>query len=141
MIMLYGDHYGISNSENNNLANILGKNPDDWNNFDNAQLQRVPLMFNIPGIKNGHVSHTYGGEIDVLPTLMHLLGINTKNYIQFGTDLFSDQHDSVVAFRDRDWVTPDYTGINGNIYSNKTGKLISPNKQQDKKNLVKFKIK
>nr|WP_251067933.1 LTA synthase family protein [Apilactobacillus xinyiensis] len=132
MIMLYGDHYGISNSENNNLANILGKNPDDWNNFDNAQLQRVPLMFNIPGIKNGYVSHTYGGEIDVLPTLMHLLGINTKNYIQFGTDLFSSQHDSVVAFRDRDWITPDYTGINGNIYSNKTGKLISPNKKQTK---------
>ena len=131
VIVLYGDHYGISNSENKNLAKVLGKNSDNWNDFDNAQLQRVPLIINIPGQKNGYISKKYAGEIDVLPTLMHLLGISTKRYVQFGTDIFSSRHDQLVAFRDQDWVTPTYTYTNHDLYLNSTGQLISnPNKQQ-----------
>lgn len=129
IVVLYGDHYGISNSENTNLAKVLGKNPDDWNDFDNAQLQRVPLMFNMPGTKGGHISHTYGGEIDVLPTLLHLLGIGTKHYIQFGTDLFSKNHDTVVAFRNEDWVSEKYTCLSDVVYDNKTVQELHPNKK------------
>ncbi|WP_056998406.1 LTA synthase family protein [Fructilactobacillus fructivorans] len=129
VIVLYGDHYGLSNSENTSLAPLLGKDPNNWNDFDNAQLQRVPFMINMQGIKNGHVDHTYGGEIDVLPTLMHLLGISSKKYIQFGTDLFSKHHDQVVAFRNRDWVSPEYTSVNGTVYDNKTQKVIHPDKK------------
>lgn len=131
LIMIYGDHYGISDSENTNLASVLGKDADDWTDFDNAQLQRVPLMFVIPG-SGGHggIYNTYGGEIDVLPTLLHLLGISTKRYIQFGTDLFSSQHDQVVAFRNHDFVTPKYTSIKNQIYDNSTGKLAKLTKKQ-----------
>lgn len=133
IIMIYGDHYGISNSENKNLASVLGKNADDWTDFDNVQMQRVPLMFVIPG-SGGHggIYSTYGGEIDVLPTLLHLLGISTKRYIQFGTDLFSSQHDQVVALRNQDFVTPKYTSISGKIYLNLTGKLAKLTKQEKK---------
>ena len=133
IIMIYGDHYGISNSENKNLASVLGKNADDWTDFDNVQMQRVPLIFVIPG-SGGHggIYSTYGGEIDVLPTLLHLLGISTKRYIQFGTDLFSSQHDQVVALRNQDFVTPKYTSISGKIYLNSTGKLAKLTKQEKK---------
>ncbi|SDM90909.1 LTA synthase family protein [Limosilactobacillus mucosae] len=133
IIMIYGDHYGISNSENKNLASVLGKNADDWTDFDNVQMQRVPLMFVIPG-SGGHggIYSTYGGEIDVLPTLLHLLGISTKRYIQFGTDLFSSQHDQVVALRNQDFVTPKYTSISGKIYLNSTGNLAKLTKQEKK---------
>lgn len=132
MIVLYGDHYGISDSENKNLAKALGKNPDDWTDYDNAQLQRVPLIINLPGTKHGYVSNKYAGEIDVLPTLMHLLGISTKRYVQFGTDIFSKQHDQVVAFRNQDWVSPSFTSVSGDIYSNKTGQLMKLTKRQKK---------
>lgn len=133
IIMIYGDHYGISNSENKNLASVLGKNADDWTDFDNVQMQRVPLMLVIPG-SGGHggIYSTYGGEIDVLPTLLHLLGISTKRYIQFGTDLFSSQHDQVVVLRNQDFVTPKYTSISGKIYLNSTGKLAKLTKQEKK---------
>jgi len=64
------------------------------------------------------------------------MGISSKRYIQFGTDLFSSQHDQVVAFRDQDFVTPNYTSISGVIYKNSTGKVINPTgklkKQLDK---------
>ena len=134
IIMIYGDHYGISNSENTSLASVLGKNPDDWNDFDNAQLQRVPLMFVIPNSGgHGHIDHTYGGEIDVLPTLLHLLGISSKRYIQFGTDLFSKQHSQVVAFRNQDFVTPRYTVISGTVYDNRTGKEAKLTKKQQER--------
>ncbi|EEU30307.1 glycerol phosphate lipoteichoic acid synthase 1 [Limosilactobacillus coleohominis 101-4-CHN] len=123
IIMIYGDHYGISNSANKSLASVLGKSADTWTDFDNAQLQRVPMMFVIPG-SGGHggISHTYGGEIDVLSTLLHLLGISSKRYIMFGTDLFSSKHSQTVAFRNHDFVTPKYTSISGTIYDNQTGK-------------------
>ena len=126
IVLLYGDHYGISNSENNSLAKVLGVNPDKWNDYDNAKVQRVPLMINSQNFKHGHIDHTYGGEIDFLPTLMHLIGINSKPYVQFGTDLFSSHHDQVVPFRNRDWVTPKYTSVGSTVYSTKTGQVIHP---------------
>lgn len=125
LIILYGDHYGISDTRNLKLAPLLGKSASTWDSFDDAQMQRVPLMIHIPGDNNGGVQHQYGGEIDFLPTLLHLLGINSEKYIQFGTDLFSPEHNQVVAFRNDNFVTPKYTVIGNTIYENSTGKIIT----------------
>ncbi|MHC9536313.1 LTA synthase family protein [Dellaglioa sp. BT-FLS60] len=125
MIVLYGDHYGISDSRNVKLAQLLGKSSETWSSFDNTQLQRVPFMLHIPGTKNGGVQKQYGGEVDVLPTLLHLLGIDSSSYVQFGTDLFSKNHDQTVAFRNENFITPDYTVLDSNIYDNATGKEVT----------------
>ncbi|EME3495479.1 LTA synthase family protein [Enterococcus faecium] len=124
IFVIYGDHFGISNTDNKDLASALGKDPDTWDEFDNAQMQRVPLMIHMPGYTKGTVNHEYGGEIDVLPTLLHLLGIDDKDYLHFGTDLLSSQHDQVVAFRNGNFVTPKYTVLGGKAYNNQTGKII-----------------
>ena len=124
IFVIYGDHFGISNTDNKDLASALGKDPDTWNEFDNAQMQRVPLMIHMPGYTKGSVNHEYGGEIDVLPTLLHLLGIDDKDYLHFGTDLLSPQHDQVVAFRNGNFVTPKYTVLGGKVYNNQTGEII-----------------
>ncbi|WP_125770201.1 LTA synthase family protein [Companilactobacillus furfuricola] len=128
MIVLYGDHYGLSNSQNPALAPLLGASSEDWNDFDNAQLQKVPFMIHMKGLKGG-IDHTYGGEIDVLPTILHLAGINTKSYIEMGTDLLSKQHNSIVAFRNKNFITPRYTVLRNadgdkDVYLNKTGELV-----------------
>ncbi len=124
IFVIYGDHFGISNTDNKDLASALGKDPDTWDEFDNAQMQRVPLMIHMPGYTKGLVNHEYGGEIDVLPTLLHLLGIDDKDYLHFGTDLLSPQHDQVVAFRNGNFVTPKYTILGGKAYNNQTGEII-----------------
>lgn len=125
MVVLYGDHYGISNSRNVKLAKLLGKSSETWSSFDNTQMQRVPFMVHIPGINNGGVQPEYGGEVDVLPTLLHLLGQDSSSYVQFGTDLFSKTHDQTVAFRNENFITPDYTVLDSTIYDNTTGKEVT----------------
>lgn len=136
VIVLYGDHYGISNTRNKSLATMLGKTAETWTDYDNAQMQRVPYMIHIPGQQNGGVNHTYGGEIDALPTLLHLLGVDTSNYMQLGQDLLSPQHEQLVGLRDGDYLTPDYTSYGGKLYRNSDGtEVTSPDatlKVQDK---------
>lgn len=121
VVLFYGDHYGISGNHKPAIAKLLGKK--NFNNFDNAQFQRVPLMIHMPGLKGG-INHTYGGEIDVLPTLMNLMGISNKGYIQFGSDLLAKNRRQIVAFRNSDFVTPQYTKVGSTYYDTSTGKAI-----------------
>lgn len=122
MIMLYGDHYGISGNHHKASAQLLNK--DSFNNFDNLQFQRVPLMFHMPGLKGG-INHTYGGEIDVRPTLFNLLGINDQNMIQFGHSLLAKNAPQIVAQRNGDFITPKYSKVEGSYYYTKSGKRVT----------------
>nr|WP_245328726.1 LTA synthase family protein [Lactobacillus colini] len=145
MIVLYGDHYGLSDSEYTALAPLLGRSASSWSEYDTIQEQKVPFMIHMAGLKGG-INNELGGEIDVLPTLLHLLGVNTKNYIQFGSDLLSPQHRQVVIFRNGTIVTPDYIivggkGTKGTVYNNRNGQRITKftPKQKEKINkLAKF---
>src|SRR5690606_19196690 len=92
IIIRYGDHYGISENHNKAMEKVLGK---EVNAFESTGLQRVPLFIRVPGIEGG-VNHEYTGQIDLLPTLLHLLGTETKDYLHFGTDLLSEQHDDLI---------------------------------------------
>lgn len=122
LIMLYGDHYGISGNHHKASAQLLNK--DSFNNFDNLQFQRVPLMFHMPGLKGG-INHTYGGEIDVRPTLFNLLGINDQNMIQFGHSLLAKNAPQIVAQRNGDFITPKYSKVEGSYYYTKSGKRVT----------------
>lgn len=120
MVVFYGDHYGISDNHKKAMSKITGiKN---FNDFDNAQYQRVPFMIHMDGLKGG-INHTYGGEIDVLPTLLNLLGVDDSNNIQFGSDLLSPEHSQLVAFRNGNFVSPDVTKVGSTYYNTKTGKV------------------
>lgn len=132
ILILYGDHYGISNNHMGAIDKILKSKK--VNNYQLAMFQKVPFMINMEGLKGG-INHTYGGEIDVLPTLEDLLGMSSKNYIQFGQDLLSKQRNQIVSFRDGDFVTPKYTKYGGDVYYTKTGKQIKHQTKAQKKQL------
>ena len=120
MVVMYGDHYGISENRKEAMSKLMGKEITD---FEQTQLQRVPLLIYAPGLK-GAVNETYGGQIDVRPTVLNLLGINTKKQVQFGSDLLSKERDQIVAFRNGDYVTNQVTSVKGTIYDNKTGQEV-----------------
>lgn len=117
IIIMYGDHYGISENHNKAMEQVLGK---EINSFESAGLQRVPFFIRVPGMEGG-INHEYGGQIDILPTLLHLLGIDSKEYIQFGTDLLSEEHDEVIPFRNGNFVSPTITSVGGKFYNSATG--------------------
>ena len=125
LFVLYGDHYGISNLRNQTLAPLLGEDPDKWTAYENTMIQRVPLIFHIPGLTNGEVLETFGGQIDIMPTVLHLLGVETHDYMMMGSDLFSDEHEDWVTFRNGTVVADDLTVVGSNIYRTDTGQLIA----------------
>lgn len=139
IIVLYGDHYGISNSRNPSLAPLLDKNSETWSSYDNAMLQRVPYMVVVPGMDKGRIIDTYGGEIDMLPTLEHLLGIDSQKFLQVGQDMLSPDHNQIVAFRSaNNFVTPEYTSYSGRTYYTKTGDEITNPDDKTKADLDKI---
>ena len=138
VIMIYGDHYGISENHNNAMEKLLGEQITPAKFTD---LNRTGFWLKIPG-KNGTVDETYAGQVDVMPTILHLVGIDSKNYLMFGTDMLSKDHNDVIPFRNGDFITKDYKFVNGKVYSNKNNELITTppkdlekNKKQVEKDL------
>lgn len=133
MLVLYGDHYGISGNHKKAVAKLL--NQDKFTDFDNAQFQKVPFMVHMDGLKGG-VNHTYGGEIDVLPTLLNLLGVKNDDTIQFGSDLLAPNRNQTVVFRNGDFVTPQYTKVGSTYYDTTNGKTLTNLTAAQKKQLT-----
>ncbi len=129
---MYGDHYGISENHNKAMAKVLGK--DEITEYDNAQLQRVPLFIHAPGVKGGR-NHKFAGEVDVAPTVLHLLGVDTKDYLMSGSDILSKEHREVIPFRNGDFISPNYTKVSGKYYDTKTGRLLDDSEVDKKKTL------
>ena len=138
VIMIYGDHYGISENHNNAMEKLLGERITPAKFTD---LNRTGFWLKIPG-KNGTVDETYAGQVDVMPTILHLVGIDSKNYLMLGTDMLSKDHNDVIPFRNGDFITKDYKFVNGKVYSNKNNELLTTppkdlekNKKQVEKDL------
>ncbi|NBJ71075.1 MULTISPECIES: LTA synthase family protein [Clostridia] len=121
IIMIYGDHYGISDNHNRAMEEITG---EEITPMKNADLQRVPFMIRIPGVESEGTKETYAGQIDVMPTLLHILGIDAKDYIQFGTDMFSEEHKEYVPFRNGNFMAPEFSYVDGKYYDSETKEVI-----------------
>ena len=85
-----------------------------------------PFMVVMPDYEKGQIINTYGGQIDILPTLEHILGIESSSFLQVGQDLLSPDHQEIVAFRTANsFVTPKYTSYDGRTYYTESGLEIS----------------
>ncbi|KOS68066.1 hypothetical protein AEA09_05530 [Lysinibacillus contaminans] len=122
IIVMYGDHYGISENHNKAMAQYLGK--EELTPYDNAMLQEVPLFIHIPGSGEGQEMTEVSGQIDIRPTILHLLGIETSKDMQMGADLFSPEHEDFVIFRDGRFVTDKYVYAGEACYDKATGEQI-----------------
>jgi lipoteichoic acid synthase len=123
IIILYGDHYGISENHNKAMSQYLGK---DITPFESTQLQRVPLIIHIPE-KKGKAISKVSGQIDIKPTILHLLGIDTKQDIDFGSDLFAKDNMEFTVLRDGSFITKDYVYTREICYDKSTGEPTEAN--------------
>jgi lipoteichoic acid synthase len=84
VLLIYGDHYGIPKDDAKDLLEFLNlKN----NEFEWTKLQKVPFIVHYPGVENGTIKHTTGGELDIMPTVANLMGFEAPYAI--GKDLFN----------------------------------------------------
>ncbi len=121
IIVMYGDHYGISENHNKAMGMYLDK---EITPFDNAKLQKVPLFVHIPGYGEGKEVETVSGQLDLRPTILHLMGIETKGDLQLGTDIFSPDYEEFVVFRDGRFITDQYVYTTDVCYDTNTGEPV-----------------
>ncbi|WP_163526359.1 LTA synthase family protein [Halobacillus ihumii] len=126
IIILMGDHYGISEFHNSAMGDFLNK---EITPYQHIQLQRVPFMIHIPGYENGEIRDEVVGQIDVKPTLLSLLGIEAEKDLSFGTDMFLEDQQKFTALRDGSFITEKYVYTEGTCYDRQTGEPIQSEKQ------------
>lgn len=122
IIIIMGDHYGISANHNRAMSQYLEK--DEITPYDHVQLQRVPFFIHIPGHGKGKVMSEVSGQIDVKPTILHMAGIETYDDIYFGNDLFHSDRKGFIALRNGDFISEAYISTGGLCYNRETGEQI-----------------
>ena len=96
VIVFYGDHYpyGISKDHLNKALSYDTK--DDMN------AEQVPLMIYNPSIE-GKTIEDYTYYLNILPTVLNLMGVNYDPRLYLGEDMNSDSYESMVVFSDGSW--------------------------------------
>lgn len=86
MIVIYGDHQGMNLETpevNYSMSNYLGRP------YDYDQELNIPCVIHVPGLKEARQIDTVGGEIDIMPTVANLMGLDIPQPYVFGHDLLN----------------------------------------------------
>jgi phosphoglycerol transferase MdoB-like AlkP superfamily enzyme len=94
-------------------------------------VKSVPFLIHLPDGKQTGRYNGVGGQLDVTPTLLHLLGISTSEPYWLGSPLLTDKPDKsrLVTQRNGSWTdaehyyipSPDGISANGTCYATSTG--------------------
>ncbi len=94
MIVIYGDHFGLNwkdEDTNQSVSRFLGYP------YDYDEMLNIPLIIHIPGINMSKTIDTTGGQIDFLPTVSYLLGVDKLNTLYFGQNLINAETGFVAS--------------------------------------------
>ncbi len=108
VIALYGDHYAIPKDKKEELARVL--DIKDMNDFEWVNHQKMPFLIRLPGGKPAEVRHTAGGGVDVMPTLLNIMGVDSSAMPMLGRDLLNSQ-DGLVVMRHGYFRTDEYLSL------------------------------
>ncbi|MFD1032486.1 LTA synthase family protein [Metaplanococcus flavidus] len=137
IFVLAGDHYGISEKYDEGLNELLG---EEANTASQMAHKQIPLIIHIPG-QEGETISTHGGQIDIRPTLLHLLGIKTEEQYSFGHNLFTRDSDHPVIFRDGSFVTDAFIYKNNVCYGKETGAAVDAQHCEPYQEMVREELK
>ncbi len=94
VIALYGDHHGLNcgmEDVKENVSAFIGRD------YDYDEMLNVPMIIHIPNSNTNETIHTSGGQIDFLPTIANIMGLNLDNTLYLGQDL-ANASEGFVAF-------------------------------------------
>lgn len=93
IFVIYGDHFAISDSDEKMRAHVEETTGHEYDVFDRYG---VPLIIHIPGLDEAKTIDTVGGHIDVLPTLLCLLGLENNKSVMFGHNLLENGYEGIA---------------------------------------------
>jgi phosphoglycerol transferase MdoB-like AlkP superfamily enzyme len=97
IIVIYGDHSALLDSkpdpEDSRVANELLGRP-----YSDVDRQRIPLIIHLPGQEDARTITKPAGQIDIMPTLADLLGLDLSSSPHIGRSLFVNSR-ALVATR------------------------------------------
>jgi len=126
VIVIYGDHSAFTYSQKEMLEDFIDYKDCKVNWI---QLQKVPCFIRFPGMDNTGIHHVTGGEIDILPTIANLMGLEVP--YAMGNDLFNTEKGCVVL-QNSTVITDDYIYLyDYDIVVNRMGYQIDAGKYID----------
>lgn len=131
ILAIYGDHYAISKDRKDELADFLGI--DDMNNYMWVKHQKVPLIIHLPGDEGAGVRTIAGGGLDLMPTLLNIMGIDSKTIPMMGRDLLNSD-EGLAVMRNGYFINDDYLCLpaDGAAYDIKTAEPYPIENLKDK---------
>lgn len=92
VVVIYGDHTGVHKYYNDEVKEVQPQ--ENWWLDDT---KRIPLIIYHKGMKGRDIGIT-GGQIDTMPTVAYLMGINEESYRRtvFGRNLLNTNKDFAV---------------------------------------------
>lgn len=97
VVVVYGDHFGLNKKKYDpkKISKALG-----INYHKQISTFNVPLLIHVPGVNHTKAIGQVGGQIDILPTIANIMGIDLQKegFTAFGQDLLNTDH-NVVGMR------------------------------------------
>lgn len=134
IFLIYGDHYALPNTTAAIARRVAAITDGDYTIFD---VFNVPFLIHIPGSGVTETISRAGGHMDVMPTLLCLLGITNDRAVMFGQNLLEaergfvceEAHVSVGSFiSDEVFFQKPHNNIRSNyrVYDCATMALLDP---------------
>lgn len=92
VVVIYGDHGGIHKYYNDELEGIQPQE-EWWTGYD----KKIPFLIYKKGMEPKVIEST-GGQIDILPTISYLMGVDSQNFTNtaIGRNLLTTERDFAV---------------------------------------------
>lgn len=109
VIVMYGDHYPYGLSKKN-LNKVLDYDLDDY------EAERTPFVIYNPSLE-AKKHKEYTSYMNIVPTMANLFNLDYDPRLYMGSDLLSDDYQSLVVFADGSWKNElaYYNASTGNI--------------------------
>jgi len=132
IFLLYGDHDN-SITDWEHYEQLLGRKLTE---VDQLQLEKqVPFIVHLPRGEHAGTRHQVGGQLDIAPTILHLLGISSADSYMIGTPLITNNSSASskqVVFRsgaftnENVWFVPaaDGNAAHDRCYNLESGALL-----------------
>lgn len=97
VIVLYGDHpaAGVTEEAIRKFTGLKGPLDGPYG----IEFHKVPLMIRLPGGAAAGPRSVVGGQVDIFPTLVNLMGLSHEGNFYLGQDLLNPTDDGLVAMR------------------------------------------